>query len=85
MASILFAVIVRGRPPLFPFRQASRHACRSGESHHAWYGQLFPYARSPLNDALPKPRYSQVGRLRLIRLQQEQFCCCSLIYKVAHD
>ena len=46
------------KPSPFPFRQASRHVCRSGESHDAWHGQLFPYARSPLNDALLKPRYS---------------------------
>ena len=37
---------------------ANRHACRSGESHDAWHGQLFPYSRSLLNDALPKPQYS---------------------------
>ena len=51
-------VISGGVTALFPFRQASRHACRSGESHDAWHGQLFPYSRSLLNDALPKPQYS---------------------------
>ena len=42
----------------FPFQMASRHAKRSGESHDAWHGQLFPYSRSLLNDALLKPQNS---------------------------
>ena len=50
--------ILDGVTALFPSQQASRHACRSGKSHDAWYGQLFPYARSLLNDALLKPQYS---------------------------
>ena len=75
------AVILDGVTALFPSQQASRHACRSGKSHDAWYGQLFPYARSLLNDALLKPQYSQVGRLPAIR-QQMLKNCCSLIYKV---
>ena len=36
------AVIPGGVTALFPSRRASRHADRSGESHHAWHGQLFP-------------------------------------------
>ena len=51
-------LFLRAVSSLFPLRQASRHACRSGESHDAWHSQLFPYSRSPLNDALLKPRYS---------------------------
>ena len=61
------AVIPGGVTALFPSRRASRHADRSGESHHAWHGQLFPYARSLRNDALLEPQSSQVGRLPAIR------------------
>ena len=41
------AIIPGGVTALFPFRQANRHACRSGESHDAWAGQLFPASRTP--------------------------------------
>ncbi len=47
-----------GVTALFPSHTAGRHAVWSGESHDAWHGQLFPYSRSPLNDALLKPRCS---------------------------
>ena len=40
---------------LFPFRTASRHAIWSGESHHAWAGQLLPAARTPHKRRLPRP------------------------------
>ena len=40
---------------LFPSSLASRHARKSGESHHAWAGQLLPAARTPHKRRLPRP------------------------------
>ena len=39
---------------LFPSSLASRHARKSGESHHAWAGQLLPAARTPHQRRLPR-------------------------------
>ena len=66
---------------LFPFRMASRHAVRSGESHHAWAGQLLPAARTPHQRRLPRPVASPVQTAALIRQRQQLVCCC-LIYKL---
>ena len=45
---------------LFPSQAASRHAARSGESHDAWAGQLFPASRTPHKRRLPRPVASPV-------------------------
>ena len=47
--------LLRESSSLFPSRTASRHAVRSGESHHAWAGQLLPAARTPHKRRLPRP------------------------------
>ena len=61
-------------------RQAVTHI-RSGESHDAWAGQLFPASRTPHQRRLPRPVASPVQTAALIRQQQQQ-CCCYLIYKL---
>ena len=45
---------------LFPFLTANRHPVRSGESHDAWAGQLFPASRTPHQRRLPRPVASPV-------------------------
>ena len=52
--------LFRESASLFPFRSASRHAGRSGESHDAWAGQLFPASRTPHQRRLPRPVASPV-------------------------
>ena len=66
---------------VFPFQTANRHAVRSGELHDVWHRQSLLYAHLPLNDALPGSRSFRVGRLPLVR-QQQQLCCCYLIYNL---
>ena len=72
---------MRESSSLFPFQTANRHAVRSGESHDAWAGQLFPASRTPHQRRLPRPVASPVQTAALIRQQQQQ-CCCYLIYKL---
>ena len=71
--------LLRESSSLFPFQTANRHAVRSGKSHDAWAGQLFPASRTPHKRRLPRPVASPVQTAALIRQQQQQ-CCCYLIY-----
>ena len=65
--------------PCSPSRRQIDTRVRSGESHDAWHGQLFPYSRTPHQRRLPRPVASPVQTAALIRQQQQQ-CCCYLIY-----
>ena len=65
--------------PLFPSRRQAVTPTRSGESHDAWAGQLFPASRTPHKRRLPRPVATPVQTAALIR-QQQQTRCCSLIY-----
>ena len=67
---------------LLPCSPSGRQAVtriRSGESHDAWAGQLFPASRTPHKRRLPRPVASPVQTAALIRQQQQDYCCY-LIY-----
>ena len=66
-------------PPCSPSGRQAVTLARSGESHDAWAGQLFPVSRTPHKRRLPRPVASPVQTAALIRQQQQQ-CCCYLIY-----